>query len=192
MQGGPLAVALDPLFIHIRNGLSWDEQIELIANVTFQKRVLGYRYGFDKLDVLVRDDESGKDAAFHVLSRKVDALWKLAQTVSPAVPVTYEVEAIELLGYKGDSALEPHVCILFSFHHVLVRVGLTLFVEYLTGFARTLFVAQVDYVEGWSVIFSVGATAHFYFKIKDQPKQTVTLKSGDVVREDRKRGFLCC
>jgi hypothetical protein len=98
---------LDPLFIHIRGALTWDEQLEVLSSVTFSKRVAPYRYGFDKLDVLVRGQD--KKASFDTLSSLVEGFLEEAKLVSDSVPQTYQVEAIELLGYRADSKLEPHV-----------------------------------------------------------------------------------
>jgi hypothetical protein len=139
-----VGVALDSLFVHIPKAFSWEEQVEILQSVKLGANVAPYRYGFDKLGVLMPDDGGG----FDVLSHSLKRLWECAQRTCESVPTTeYDVHTIELLGYRAGSALHPHV----------------------------------DFVEGWSVIISLGATARFFFCVGDGEKKTLNLKSGDAI-----------
>ncbi len=61
------AVCLENTFVHIVGAFDWDEQVQFLTNLSFSKNVFPYRYGFDKLNVLLPED-----AGFSLMSSKVE------------------------------------------------------------------------------------------------------------------------
>lgn len=100
----------------MRAAVSTERQQELVAGIMRVSRDAGppqpYRYGFEKLAAVVPGPAQRYAAWADVpgrLAEEAEPLRARARQASERVPESYEVAAVELLGYRHGSSLSPHV-----------------------------------------------------------------------------------
>lgn len=146
-----------PLFAHIKNAISLERQKELLEGVkhigTGSKR---YRYGFTKLCAFIVGDEEKLE-----YKNWIDVPFQPAR----------EAQILNTLVKQNTS----HSMKCDDFY----SVGM---IECL-GFEKgSTLNEHVDFVKGFAIIISLGATANFFFRVKDEEvTYTIKAKSGDAV-----------
>ena len=108
-EAGPVAVAVavHPLFVHIVGACSLEEQRELLEkakSLRGSSSATPYRYGFDKLAALELDSGPFLQMSERLRDMATKASESLA-SFSSGLPFG----ALEILGYREDSKLVPHV-----------------------------------------------------------------------------------
>ncbi len=163
MQQHVRAEALHSLFVIVRGGVAEHKQREMVAGLDSVCRGQPdpYRYGFDKLGTLVVAEGHQLPAW---LEGEAERLLGLARGASEAVPDTYEVAAVELLGYKEGSSLAPHVDYVAGWS-IIVSLGCTaLFYFRVGGSSAPLHRVRVE--SGDAILFPTFGDDHVWHGIE--------------------------
>lgn len=160
----PCVELIHPLFAHIKNLISLERQKELLAG----SKIIGttrtrYRYGFTKLSsLIVGEDEKLKykswDECPFDMTREAHDINEL---------VKRKVESLEREERERKMKLPDSY-----------DVGMIECLGYEEG---SILNEHVDFVRGFAIIITLGATTDFYFKVGTEEEISVKIKSGDAV-----------
>jgi hypothetical protein len=100
----------DGLFVHVSGLINVERQVKLVSTVSkyLVSQQRPYRYGFDKLCAVPREDMPTETLA---ILEEPQKLLKAFEKQNISIPwiIDYKVALVEVLGYESASHLNPHV-----------------------------------------------------------------------------------